>query len=357
MALPPRIDVHSHFLPPFYHDALLANGHEKVDGMPAIPEWSLEGHLALMSTANITKAILSISSPGTTLRPDTPPSEAKSLTRKCNAYAADLKRRYPEKFGFWASLPLPDVQAALEEIDKAREDGCDGFALMTNYHGFYLGDPVFDSVFARFNEIHATVFIHPTAPCLQCSHGAPTPALPFGDQYPIPVFEFIFDSARAVIHLFFSGTVDRCPEVTFVLPHAGGVLPPLLTRFTAFGALVPGSRGIDAKEVRRQLGEQFYFDLAGAVFEGDEGVVGSGQLKALVKGFDISHERLLYGSDFPFTRHASAMLLANRMKDGMEVLFNEKEREAIYQGNAERLLREETSKGSTSGAKAGLDRE
>lgn len=316
--------------------------------MPAIPPWSLEGHLALMSAANITKSILSISSPGTNLRPHTPPSETASLTRKCNAYAADLKRKYPDKFGFWASLPLPDVPAALEEIDKAREEGCDGFALMTNYHGTYLGDAVFDPIFARFNEIRAKVFIHPTAPCMQCPHGAPISAIPFGDGYPIPIFEFIFDSARAVINLFCSGTVDRCPEVTFVLPHAGGVLPPLLTRFTAFGALVPESKDIDAKLVRRQLNDQFYFDLAGTIFEGDEGVVGSGQLKALVRGFDISHENLLYGSDFPFTRHASAMILVNRMKDGMEELFGEKERDAIYQGNAEKLLRKHERDGSVS---------
>jgi predicted TIM-barrel fold metal-dependent hydrolase len=76
------------------------------------------------------------------------------------------------------------------------------------------------------------------------------------------------------------------------------------------------------------------------VFEGEEGVVGSGQLKALVRGFDISYQRLLYGSDFPFTRHASAVTLANRMKEGLEELFGEKEREAIYRGNAEKLLRE-----------------
>lgn len=340
MALPPRIDVHSHFLPPFYVEALLVNGHEKVDGMPAIPEWSLEGHLQIMEAANIKKSILSISSPGTNLRPNLPSSTVNDLTRRCNAYAADLKRRYPDNFGSWASLPLPDVSAALEEIDKAREEGCDGFSLMTNYHGTYLGDSVFDPIFARFNELGANVFIHPTAPCMHCSHGETAEALPLGDSYPIPMFEFLFDSARTAMHLFFSGTVARCPNVTFVLPHAGGVLPPLLTRFTAFGALVPGSTDFDAKAVRKQLGEQFYFDLAGTVFEGDEGVVGSGQLKALVRGFDISHERLLYGSDFPFTRHASAMILANRMRDGLEALFGERERKAIYQGNAERLLHE-----------------
>ncbi|KAF1969635.1 amidohydrolase 2 [Bimuria novae-zelandiae CBS 107.79] len=340
MSLPPRIDVHSHYLPPFYRAALLANGHEKVDGMPALPEWSLSAHLALMDSANISKAIVSISSPGTNLRPDLPSSTVVDLTRKCNAYAADLKRKHPPKFGFWASLPLPDVDATLREIDTAVEEGCDGFALMTNYQGDYIGDAKFDRVFQRFNELGAIVFIHPTAPCMQCSHGVTAQALPFGDRYPIPVFEFFFDSARAAINLFFSGTVDRCPNVTFLLPHAGGVLPALLTRFTAFGALVPGCQEADPKKVRKQLAEQFYFDLAGMAFEGDEGSDGSGQLKALVKGFDISPERLLYGSDFPFTRQTSAMTLANRMQAGLECLFSDEEREAIYVRNAEKLLNE-----------------
>lgn len=338
MALPPRIDVHSHFLPPFYHDALIENGHAKVDGMPAIPDWSLEAHLKIMEAANINKSILSVSSPGTNLHLALPSSATIELTRKCNAYAACLKKEYPDKFGFWASLPLPNVDASLEEIDKALEEGADGFALMTNYHGHYIGDSLFSPIFSRFDQLGAIVFIHPTAPCMACSHGATNQALPFGDRYPIPVFEFLFDSARAVIHLFFSSTIDKCSNVTFILPHAGGVLPPLLTRFTAFGALVPGFQELDPKRVREQLGSRFYFDLAGTVFEGGEGVDGSGQLKALIQGLDISHERLLYGSDFPFTRHTSAMMLANRMEIGLERLFTGKEREAIYRQNAEKLL-------------------
>ena len=352
MALPTRIDVHSHYLPPFYRDALLANGHEKVDGMPAIPEWSLEGHLKIMESAHIKKAILSISTPGTNLHPNAPPSATISLTRQCNAYAAGLKKMYPEKFGFWASLPLPHVDAALEEIEKAVEEGADGFCLLTNYQGDYIGDAKFDAIFDRLNDLGAVIFVHPTQPCMQCSDGGENPALPFRNKYPVPIFEFLFDSARAVINLFFSGTVDRCQDITFLLPHAGGVLPPLLTRFTAFGALVPGCQEIDPKRVREQLAERFYFDLAGTTFEGDEGVDGSGQLKALVKGFDISHERLVYGSDFPFTRHTSAMTLANRMKAGLECLFDEEERVAIYEGNAEKLLNEKMLRSQTNGKRS-----
>jgi predicted TIM-barrel fold metal-dependent hydrolase len=333
--LPRRIDVHSHFLPPFYRTALAENGHSKPDGMPAIPEWSLEQHLSMMSTANVSKSILSISSPGThiAIGNDT---FGIHLTRECNAHAAQIKKDNPEKFGYWAALPLPNVDAALAEIEKSWKDGADGFGLMTNYHGVYLGNPTFDPVFTRLNELGATVFIHPTAPCMKEG----TLAGPLDALYPTPIFEFFFDTARTVINLFYTRTIDRCPNMRFVIPHAGGALPPLMTRFVQFSSVVPGTTALNAATVRRQLDTQFYFDLAGFVFDGDEEAGGSGQLKAFVEGFGVSHERLLFGSDFPFTGEIFVKVFAERMRGGLEALFGEEERARVYVGNAERLLGE-----------------
>jgi predicted TIM-barrel fold metal-dependent hydrolase len=337
-SLPQRIDVHSHFLPPFYRTALAENGHTHLDGMPAIPEWSLDRHLEMMKIANVSKSILSISSPGTHINVQNP-SLGINLTRQCNAYASSLKQQHPEKFGVWAALPLPDVEASLIEIGKCVEEGVDGFGLLTNHHGIYVGDRSLDVVFDKLNEIGATVFIHPTKPCIRnAADGTAqtTAALPFGEQYPVPIFEFFFDTARAVINLFSTGTVDRCPKIKFIIPHSGGALPPLMTRFIQFSSVVPGGRVLNASTVRKQLEEQFYFDLAGFVFDGTSG--GNGQLKAFLEGFDIPYQRLLYGSDFPFTQTQFVKAFAERMKDGLESLFGKKEREAIYQGNAITLL-------------------
>lgn len=336
--LPSRIDVHSHFLPPHYRTALAQNGHEHPDGMPAIPDWSIGQHLDMMETANVSKSLLSISSPGTHIVASND-TLGRSLTRSCNAYAALMKRDDPEKFGFWASLPLPDVDAALEEIDIALQEGADGFGLLTNYHGLYVGDAAFDGVFEKLNELGATVFIHPTKPCVRQGSGIgaqTVDATPFGAQYPVPIFEFFFDTARAVVNLFGSGTIDRCPNITFIIPHSGGALPPLMTRFIQFSSVVSGGRTLNATTVRQQLDKQFYFDLAGFVFDGESG--GQGQLKAFVEGFDISHEKLLYGSDFPFTQTKFVEMFADRMKDGLEHLFSEDQRNAIYEGNARELL-------------------
>ena len=117
-----------------------------------------------MATTNTSKSILSISSPGTTLYASSACDSAQ-LTRSCNSYAASVKRNHPDKFGFWASLPLPFIAESLQEIDTALAEGADGFVLLTNYQGHYLGDAIFDPVFAALNDKRTRIFIHPTAPC------------------------------------------------------------------------------------------------------------------------------------------------------------------------------------------------
>lgn len=311
-------------------------------------DWSEQSHLDLMHKVNISKSILSISSPGTHLVAGNA-QLASTLTRYCNSYAASLKKNYPARFGFWASLPLPDIQASLTEIPLAIADHCDGFALETNHHGHYLGDPIFEPVFAELDRRGAVVFVHPTTPCIACVTGTestatPMKAAPLHAKIPNPMLEFFFDTARCVTNLFLSGTVARYPRITYVIPHAGGALPPVLSRFTGFSTLVPGPwTGISEVQARKAFQKQFYFDLAGFVFparqegEGRESV-GDGQLVGLVKGVGVGSDRLLYGSDFPFTKAGGVEWLVGIMDEGVKQMFTEEEVRMIYRGNAERLL-------------------
>ncbi|SMQ50226.1 unnamed protein product [Zymoseptoria tritici ST99CH_1A5] len=335
--MPSKIDLHSHFLPPFYRTALQTHGHANPDGMPAVPDWSETSHLALMDKLNISRSILSISSPGTHLIASDP-SLAITLTRRCNAYAADLKRRHPSRFGFFASLPLPEIQASLDEIPKAISEDCDGFVLLTNAHGHYLGDEILNPIFEELNRRKAIVFIHPTTPKCPCSTEStaaggqtPIPATPFAGRFPNPMLEFFFDTARIVTNLFLSGTVQRCPDIKFILPHLGGAFAPLLSRWTGFSGLVPGPwSGVSEEEVKAAFERQFWFDIAGFVFPS--------QIKGLVEGVGVSNERLVYGSDFPFTKAEGVEMLLGQMDVGVKGMFEEGETENLYHGNAERLL-------------------
>src|SRR5215218_4393731 len=112
--LPPKVDVHAHFLPADYREALLANGHERPDGFPILPEWSPEGHLEVLDRLGIGTAMLSVSSPGVAFGED-----ADAWARGVNETGAATVRAHPDRFGLLASLPLPDVDAALAELRHA----------------------------------------------------------------------------------------------------------------------------------------------------------------------------------------------------------------------------------------------
>jgi predicted TIM-barrel fold metal-dependent hydrolase len=288
--------------------------------------------MELMKQFNISKSILSISSPGTSLTPGDDKA-ARSLTRQCNDYAARLCSQNPS-LGFWAPLPLPNSEDTLQEITYALDTlKADGVTMETNHHGTYLGDPSLDGVFDELNRRHAKVFIHPTSPCMKSCHGyGPTPAAPL-TQFPNPMFEFMFDTVRAVINLFLSGTIARCPNITFIIPHAGAALPPIIERFTAFSTLIGVGSTLSTEDVKDAFANQFYFDLAGCPFPD--------QIWGLLRY--VGTGRLLYGSDYPFTPQPAVFLLAKRMAAEMEDRWGKEDRRAMLVGNARKLLSKRSS--------------
>jgi len=142
------------------------------------------------------------------------------------------------------------------------------------------------------------------------------------------MFEFLFDTARAVINLFLSGTVSRCPNVTFLVPHVGGTFPPLINRFSNIGPLLnlPGIDPVVSPAwVKDRLNKQFYFDTAGWAFPE--------QTKGLLEYITV--DRMLYGSDFPFTPHRAVGALSQEHDQFLPEVFPEDEdREKLCSKNA-----------------------
>lgn len=274
------IDVHAHYLPDFYRATLT-----DADGMPAIPEWSAAEHLAMLDRLGIEKALLSVSSPG--------PGD---LVRELNEAGRRTVVDHPGRFGLFASLPLPDVDATLAEIAHCCDHlAVDGFVALTNAGGAYLGDPSLEPVFAELDRRRARLFIHPTSPpCWEhTSFGRPR-----------PMVEFLFDTTRTVVDLVLSGTVARHPGVELLIPHAGAVLPLVADRVNVFSLLL----GIDpAVDVLRDLG-RLHFDLAG--------VYDPRQLDALLTL--TTPDRLHYGSDYPFTPEFAVAAGLDRLRPFLE---------------------------------------
>ena len=91
-----RIDVHAHYLPEVYRDALVAAGQDRPDGIPVLPEWSEVLALAAMDRLDVRLAILSISSPGVHVGDA---AAAVELARGINETGAQITRASPESSG------------------------------------------------------------------------------------------------------------------------------------------------------------------------------------------------------------------------------------------------------------------
>ena len=135
MSVPRAVDVHAHYLPECYRTALLDNGHGQPDGFPHIPAWSAAEHVSVMDRLGIATSLLSISSPGVHLADE---AEARDRAREVNEAGRRAVVDHPGRFGLFASLPLPDVDAAVAEIDYCCDRlDVDGFTLLTNIGGTY----------------------------------------------------------------------------------------------------------------------------------------------------------------------------------------------------------------------------
>ncbi|WP_328989853.1 amidohydrolase [Kribbella sp. NBC_01245] len=273
------IDVHAHFLTPEYVAAAQRAGHLVPDGMPAWPTWSAAEHLEVMDRNGISKSILSVSSPGVHFGDDV---RARVLARRMNEAAAELTREYAGRFGFFASLPLPDLDGALAEVGHAFDAlDTNGVVLPSNVGGRYPGDPRWQPLWQELNEREAVVFIHPTSPPNWRDVALDRPR---------PMIEFLFDGARAVSDLVLSGVLTHYPRVRFVITYAGGVLPMLSDRLATFQSHFAVGADDDLPSAADQLRE-FWYDVAGTAIPH--------HLPGLqaVAGLD----RVVYGSEYCFT--------------------------------------------------------
>ncbi|MBT8397284.1 MAG: amidohydrolase family protein [Gemmatimonadetes bacterium] len=276
-----RVDVHHHMVPSFYLEALDLAG---VDAT-VFPSWTPEKSLKMMEGLGITKAILSISSPGVWFGQD---GEARQLARRCNEYAAELCKRYPARFGALAILPFPDLEGALEELSYGLDTlRLHGVLLLTNVGGKYVGDPEFDALMTEINRRKARVFLHPNHVPSEDENAS----LYGWAEYPL-------DVARAYLRMVYNDVLVRYSDIDWTLAHAGGAVPFLAERlgkahYAKEGGLRWGRiiRDLTAKRNRGlELAKKMSYETAESADP-----ITLAALRRLV-----GPEQILFGSNFPW---------------------------------------------------------
>jgi 6-methylsalicylate decarboxylase len=306
------IGTHHHILPDFFWRET-NSAHAPVGGLAPL-QWSKEAMISFMDEAGIDVAVMSVSTPGAHIGDS---QRARSLARRCNELAAELVHERPDRFASFACIPLPDIDASLEELSYALDVlGLDGLVLFTNSNGVYLGDTSLEPVFEELERRKVVVFVHPN----------PSPdAVAHSLGLPDNLIDFPTDTNRAVAHMHYTNRFARTPNVKYIFSHAGGSIPYLAARFAIIDemAFIPGGeeRGAAASMFRRM-----YWDTA---------LAASDPVLRMLRDI-VGVDQVLYGTDFPYLRRDLAVDSKQRILESSEL--NDSERRAILGGNASRLF-------------------
>ena len=228
---PYRIDVHHHVLPEFFLKALERLGKRTIFNL-RLPDWYLEAHLEVMDRNKIAIGMASIPPVGIDFEGD---AFARGLARQCNEFLHKMRSEHPTRFGAFAMLPVPDVDAALVEAAHALDTlKLDGVVMLSNVVGHYVGDPENDALFAELNRRNTVVYVHPGDP--------PDKGIPASILYPI---DTALETVRAVMSLLYGGVFERYPQIKFIFSHCGGITPYLAHRLVRGATWVRGEGGAD----------------------------------------------------------------------------------------------------------------
>ena len=278
MSNPNRIDVHQHMLPPGYAEWMEAKGFTEAGGREQ-PQWSAQSALTMMDEIGTATAVLSVSTPGVGPAADAP--EAVRVARDLNDFGAELVKDRPDRFGFFATLPMSYPEEAVAEATRSLDSlGADGVVLLANTNGTYVGQPEHDELFAELNSRGAVAFIHP--------NDLPGPSI---DGIPPYAADFLLDTTRAGFLLVRNEVVRRYPRIKFILSHAGGFVPYAAHRLALMLTFQTG-RGP----------EEFLDDFASFYF--DTALSGSpAALPSLLAFAKPGH--VLFGTDWPYAPPAA----------------------------------------------------
>ena len=267
-----RVDAHIHVYPPDYMDVLAALPGGLPPGLPVPTLRELEATLERFA---IDAAIVSLGPPGVFFGDL---GQSRDLARRVNEWFASAAAA-DGRLAALATLPLPDVEAALVELAYALDVlGLDGVWLPTNAGGTYLGEPALAPLLDELARRDAYVFVHPSFPPYT------TPL-----EWPVWLVELPFETTRAFVQLLYSGTLDRCATVRFQLAHLGGTVPFLANRIASLVARESRFRAAINDDPSEYLRRVWY----------DTGLSNTAAAVAATSAV-AGQDRIVFGTDWPY---------------------------------------------------------
>lgn len=322
------VDIHNHYYPPEYLDALEGAGStlrltrddqgNPVVHYPGDYNVIVRGHRDLVYRASVLDEhgvdvhVLTLTTPGTHVEP---PAVAARLAAVTNDAFARARADRPGRFTALATLPLCDPAASAAELVRALDElGLPGAMLFSNVNGAGLDAERFWPVYEAANDRDAVLMIHPTSPV-----GVEV----MREYWLMPLNGFLFDTTLAASKLVFGGVVRRFPRIRWVLGHLGGTIPYLAERLDRGWRAFPECRAHIDEPPTAYLKRHFWYDTVNFA---------AGPLMLAI-GF-AGADHVLAGSDYPH-RIGSIPLMLEAIR-GLPI--GDEDKAGILGGNAAGLL-------------------
>ena len=278
------VDIHAHYFPKAYNDTLLRIGGrslpESARALTARPPRndepsSIPTRLEQMDDAGVQLQVLSPAA--------SPPyaekeADAVAAARLINDAYAELAQKYPGRFAAVVSLPLPHIDASLREMERGLDQlGMLGVSMCCSCFDRSTAEAEFEPLYAEMNRRHTVLNYHPI------QNGICSPMI---NDYGFTVsVGASLEDAAIVLHLIARRIPERFPNIKYVVPHLGGIIPMLLQRLDNQAP----QKHPNLPERPSVTARRFYYDI-----------VGHGSQAALLcawKAFGADH--LVAGSDYP----------------------------------------------------------
>ena len=336
-----KLDIFPHIFPRPFFDRMkriaeanpaLAASIKRWLNVPVL--WDLDARIRMMAKFKGYRQVLTLSLPAIEYLAG--PEESPALARLANDGMAEIVAARPDLFpAFVASLPMNNIPAALEEMDRAiTKLGAKGVQVFTNVNGRPLDDPEFYPIFERsVKKYNLPIWLHPVR------------TVKFAD-YPVEakskyeiwwLFGWPYETSACMARLVFSGVLQRLPDLK-VITHHLGAMAPFFDERIGLGMDQMGARTVDEDygALLKRLGKRplDYFKM----FYGDTSVNGSAP--AIRCGLDFfGPDRVLFGTDCPFDPEGGPTFIRESIRAIDSLKLATPVRNKVYHGNAIRMLR------------------
>lgn len=326
------IDIHAHVVPQSLWKAIDRRAewhgfrHEPGEGLGTMVgggmrtgfttpkvRYTPEERLKDMDAQKVDVQVLSIHVPFVGYHLD--PAQGLALAQDFNNEIAATIREYPARLAGLATLPMQDVTAAIDELERAvTKLGLKGAELDTQVNGDQWDDPKFLPFFKAAEQMKAVLFYHPQPQNNFLMQRIPRHGL-------FNSLGVILDDAIVTAVLICGGVLEACPDLRVCIAHGGGPACYAMGRLDRGWQRLPENKRTPHPPSAYE--KKIYYDT----------VTGSEEaLRFLIDRVGI--DRVVLGSDWPFVPwNPSPVAWVQNLKS-----LTAEEKEKILWRNLETLL-------------------